>query len=660
MAIPSAAAFAALVLFAVLPGWMMQNRPGAAPRPARLVTAVLLSLPATTLIFALTRMLALPPEACALTMGFLPAVGAFIPRSAPTARERCRGGNRIALVLGVVAAALLFIAMRSPGILASWHGFFHAAVTEQILHEGIPPTNPGLVGETLNFYWAFHVFVALIAAASRAHPLIVIAAINAMMLALSLWIAFDASRRLIPRVRHRLLAMAALLGVVNTGAGAVLLAKLVRHGAIPADSFSDGTWIDWLSQRAIPGRLWDGRASSFIKEFYDISGMAAGLTLVFACVWLTAAPPRNGKAGRSPLLALTLFTLATWYPPLALPALAYAALTLICHLDGKPFRAAPAGKRWTLASPRRFVAHAFLVATAVFLVWFYFHTITDASGWIERGEPFIAFRLTARSLVSAVAPFWAALLFILIGAALAFRRARSARFARRLLTWILILFVFAAAADLQQNTQYKYIYALALPLGLLTATGTAWLLERVPPLRRFPRLSTAVLTILFMHSAFLFAFGAATSRQQHDSSLRIIGRNLVDQTDPARMDALAWIRDHAPPDAVLLLPLIAHDRSPSNPGFREPAIAQRPAFLVHDTFHSLRFRAHAPRADILRGLFDGVQSDAATAALDARNFSRPLYVIIPAGSTPHPSPRWAKVYANETWSVWQMADRSPQ
>lgn len=579
--------FAAILFFGLIPGLVLRQRTATVLRLTDVLAAVLISLPISTLCFALTRELGLPAGVSVWIIALPIFLSGIFPLGDRRICWRLRRGDRWALAAGMVAATLLYLAMRAPGVLVSWHGFFHAAVTEQILNEGVPPTNPGMAGESLNFYWAFHIFVALITTASHANPLTVIALINAKMLALTLVVIYEVARRFLPRVRDRLLCMAAVLGAINAGAGFVLAAKYAKNGRIPGDSYSDGTWIDWLSQRAIPGRWWDGRASSLIKEYYDISGMASGLTLFFAYAWLWIAGPRRLGSWFLPLLIAVLLTLTTWYPPLALPALLHAALAVIsnCKRDGL---------RW-IVGRRAKTTCSFLVLVSAVIVLAYFRAITDSSGWASAGEPFISFRFDARSIIGGLTPFWAITPLVLIGGVIFSRRILNPTYGHMLFL-TLILFAFAAFTDLQQKTQYKYVYAMALPMGIIAVVGAAVLVRRIHVLGAYPRLMALMLGLVFVHPAIVFAIGAATSRQQSDRAITIEGRHILEHTDPARMECLAWIRENSPSDAVLMLPIIVHDRSPSNPGFQDVAIAQRGTLLVYDTYHSLRFRDYAIRA----------------------------------------------------------------
>ena len=636
-----AGAFGALGLFVLMPGMLILNRAQRPLRLAHLLAATLISMPVSTLLFALTRLAGLGVRG---TIGAMSAAVLGIALGSSwknTARWRISRSDVLALSLAGGAAVMLGLALLPPGILASWHGFFHAAVVEQILHEGVPPTNPGLVGETLNFYWAFHVFVALITATSNANPLTAIAAINAMMLALFMLIAYETARYFLPRSRDRLLSMAALLGAINTGAGLILVGKLARHGHIPGDAFSDGAWIDWLSQRAIPGRLWDGRASAFIKEYYDISGMAAGMTLFFAYAWLWIGGSRHWRAWFIPLLLATLVTLITWYPPLALPALAHCGMAVIYYGWRKrvTWRQGFPGMSWA----------ALTLLCGLLIVPPYFLTITNSAGWIGAGEPFISLHADARSIIAAVTPFWLLAPFIVLALAVGLRRHRPAYMHLVLLS--LILCVFAAGTDVQQNTQYKFIYVLSLPLGLLALQGIRIFCDRFALTQRHPRLTTTFLALLFVHPALIFALGAATSQQQRDDTLSIAGRNIVDRTDPARMACLAWIRDHTPQGAVLILPLLPHDRSPSNPGFRAPAIAQRGALAVYDVYHGLRFRDYEPRNEIIQDIFDRNDWQEAARALAVHGPRGPVYVLAPKNEESVERQGWTVIFTYESWMV---------
>jgi len=638
----------ALGLFGVIPGLALISWSRRSLRPAHLLAAAIISLPLSTLLFALTRLAGI-----GVTGGVAVLVAVVVIPSVAASRHRTRllirRNEGFILGISAMAGLLLGLALQPPGIRASWHGFFHAAVVEQILNEGLPPTNPGMVGESLNFYWAYHIFVALVSATSNANPLTVIAAMNAVFLALSLIIAFQAARFCLPRFRDRLLAMIALVGAINTGAGLVLLAKFLRHGRVPGDAYSDGTWIDWLSQRAITGRLWDGRASSFIKEYYDISGMAAGMTLFFAYAWLWLGGMRRWGRWFVPLVAATVLTLFTWYPPLALPALVHCAST--AALFG--WRERHAWKRHSPALCRA----AVVLLISLLVVVPYFDQITDSRGWIQASDPFLTLDADLRSIAGALTPFWFLVPFIALGVATGLRRRQ--RTYVHLMLFSFILFGFAACTDVQQNTQYKYVYVLSLPSALLAMQGMRLVVDRIAFFGQQPQVTTALLALLLIHPALIFAVGAATSAQHSDQSLAIAGRHIVDHTDPARMDCLTWIRDHTPRDAVIIIPLIPHDRSPSNPGFRDVAMAQRAAFLVYDVFHSKRFRGYESRAAVVQQLFERDDFEAASKALRDMIIDRPLFVLKKHGASSAVPVGWHIDHANQEWLVLRWNSSTP-
>lgn len=638
------AAWGAIGLFGFIPGLTVLTRIQRGGRLRDLLAAVFLSLPLSTLLFALTRMAGLSPTLSAWSIGLLFTAAALGMSRGSGANWRLSRGDRGALAVAVVAAGLIGLAMLAPGVRASWHGFFHAAIVEQILNAGVPPSNPGLVGEALNFYWAFHVFIALITAAANISPLTVIAALNAILLALSLLIAYEVSRPLLRRTGDRLLCMAALLGAIDTGAGLVLLVKLVRFGTVPGDAYSDGTWIDWLSQRAIPGRLWDGRVSSLVKEYYDISGMAAGMTLFFAYMWLWISGPRRWGGWFVPLLIAIAVTLTAWYPPLALPAFAHLGITLLFRIRKNIWLAR---NDW-----RALMVHGAVVLFCAVFLALYFRSVTDSSGWAVAGDPFISLKITFRSVVGAITPYGILIPFVFMGLIVT-AKLNGSPSSRQLILFTIVLFAFASAAVMQQNTQYKFVYVLSLPLAILAVQGLRVLINRFHPAYRYARLTYILFALILVHPAVIFAVGAATSQQHRDASLYIQGRHIVDRTDPSRMECLAWIRDRAPRDAVLLLPLIVHERSPSNPGFREPAMAQRAALLVHDLYHSLRFEVYEARAAILQNLFDRGEMRAAGNALKTNGPGNPAYAVVRAKEAAKDVVGWTPVFANESWAVFR-------
>ena len=141
----------------------------------------------------------------------------------------------------------------------------------------------------------------------------------------------------------------------------------------------------------------------------------------------------------------------------------------------------------------------------------------------------------------------------------------------------------------------------------------------------------------------------------NDSSLRVAGRDLVRTDDPANMECLAWIRDEAPRDAVLFLPLIKNDRSPSNPGFRDPTVARRSAFLVYDVYHSKRYKQYETRSEAVHLLYERDKSCAAAEAVRLLVPDHPVFAIVEADPKDRDFSGWSVVHRSGPYVVLTLS-----
>lgn len=638
--------WSALLCFALMPGLGLLCLLRAPARLQLFPAAMVFSLPACGAAFAgLLAAGITAPAASLVTTGIavLPAVLSLFRRSPTLSLSRT---DTWVLALTAVAAVGVGATLCSDAVMRSWHGFFHASITELILNEGVPPNNPAFYGATLNYHWGFHTFIALLTAASGVNPLRVMAAMNVLMLAMTVVAAYTAGKLLFRDSRDRVLVPICLFGAVNTGAGLILLTKFVRHGRLPYDAWSDGHWIDWLSQRAIPHRIWDGRIASFIREYYDISAMATGMCLliIYFSLWLQWR--RGRRRWLLPAICAALLGLVIGYPPLAIAAIIY--LPIACLLTW--WLEAPGQKRRLAALVvRLLIPVCVLLATGPYLL-----AITKHSQWSAAASPFLSVGFSVRSVLSSLSPFWLLLPLILAGAICWVPLLRRLPVAMAF-SGALVLGLLAICLRMQQNTQYKFIYGLCLFAALFSVQGWVWLRKRFLSRPLWRRTAVVAACTICLHVPVLFVIGAVTSSMYDDASVRVVGRDLVRTDDPARMECLAWVRDETSPDAALVLPLIEDDRSPSNVGFRDPAIARRSAFLVYDVYHSKRFKQYEDRSEGVRLLYQHGRSYRAAEAIGRLVPDRPVFAIIEADPRGRGVPGWSFVHNSSPFAVLALS-----
>jgi hypothetical protein len=546
----------------------------------------------------------------------------------------------------IAAGGGLAVILSSNGVMVSWHGFFHVAVTEQIINAGVPPSNPGMDGTPLNYYWGFHTLIALLATTAKVNPLRVMSAVNVLMLSMTIVAAYVAGKRLLLHRSDRTLVPACLFGAINTGAGLILLYKLLRHGFLPYDDYSDGRWIDWLGQRAIPHRIWDGRVSSFIKEYHDMSGMAFGLCLlvIYFALWMQWR--RNRQRWLLPAICLTLFALVVGYPVLAIPVMIHVPIA--CVLSW-----------WLEAGGQRRRVRTLLVrllwpACAVLATLPYLRSITDQSECLTRGSPFMTVAFSLQSIISSLTPFWFLLPLVVVGVVCWLPSLRHFPVAVAY-CGAAVLLLLACGTNMHYAGQYKFIYGLSLFVALFSVRGWAWMRGCFLRARRWKPKALVLVWVVCLHAPVLFVIGAWSSRMYGDTRIGIVGRDLVLVNDPAAMECLSWVRDETPRDAVVVLPLIEQNVSPSNSGFENPAVARRSAFLVYDTYHSKRHVDYAARSEAAQLLCERGQSAAAAHTIARLVPNRPVFAVIEPNDRQRSFAEWTIMHRSGPYVVLALS-----
>lgn len=608
-----AALLSALVASLVLPAaaWgIWQGR--------RLVLAEAMALPVPSLLASSGLWLALRAfslsASAAATLTSAVLIAAYF-----AACWRSRGGrlgfsrSQVGWALGgALLSALLMVPANSDRVAVSWHGFFHAAITEQVITTGLPPSNPGCAGEILNYNYGFHALIAPLTAASGVHPTRVILLLNLSLLLFTLLTAMELGRLYLDDRRGPGLVAAGTVGAINLAAPAWLLWKRIQFGELRSNEFTAGKWIDWLAQRAIPGNdedigraLWDVRASTFVKEFHDVSGMACGIYLLTLAGVLGCRLVRGERGGTAWMLGAALFLLALVYPPLALAAWAEAGVLALLLLV-RPRAPGETGRARVLVQCFGPLALATLLSIPYLL------SVTAETNWSEAADPFLSLRFT-RKHWTLPAAFLGQAPLLLLGLVWWWRRRREMA-AQGALLLLVTLASMNTFLFLQQGSQYKFLYGMAPWIALFSAAGFEELLTRW---QRAPRrLLTGLMVILSLGPVAVFEIGLLTSTDYSDPTFAVTGRHVVHREDSAWQDCLIHVRDHAPRDAVLVVPPEGDHKSPSNAGFEVAAMSERAVLVVLDHFHAERFQSFAARLRVTEQLLAGEDIEGATRALD--------------------------------------------
>jgi hypothetical protein len=625
--VPLLALASALVLFLfVVPAALARRRDGTLEGMDLLALAPLSIAAAAALRVGLVTWGAAPAVAARATSIAALLVGLRRLWKGRTRAEVAVGGfDRPLHVGGMLGAALLALPLLSTRVLVSWHGWFHAALTEQIAAHGLPAANPGLAGEPLDYHWAFHAIPALLAETAAIDPLRALLGLNVAWIAVAALGAAELARALgLARALQRL-APLALFGALNTAAPLVLLYKQFVFGSLPSNPWDRGEWIDWLAQRAIPrndadvGRVpWDVRASCFAKEFLDASGMATGLVLVVLALALAVEGAR-APGRRTWLLAPLTLLIAFVYPPLLPCVVAAAAALALVHLipGSEPAKA------------RRSFAFAFVTACALALLLArpYLEAITSRERFVSGAKlaAFVEFKPGERldHHVKWFAIFAALLPFLVPAATALWRRRRDAATLALLLAGAANV-PLVLAVRMQQGTEYKFLYTGAIALAPVALLGLDGVLARLGPASR--RLLLAASALYFAGPTAVFLAGALTSGHFKEEALALHGRTVTPLPTRPADEALEIVRRELPADTILVADTVASDKSPNNDAFEPAALAARDLYLADDRELTRRLAAFDERARIVECLLGSHDVAAATEAL--KPLHRPVALLL--------------------------------
>jgi hypothetical protein len=565
------------------------------------------------------------------------------------------------VVIGCIAGALLLaLPLLSTRVLVSWHGYFHAALTEQVALHGVPATNPGLAGEPIDYQWAFHALPALLAETAAIDPLRALLGLNIAWIVVAGVGAAEVARAAgLSRTLQRL-APLALFGALNTAAPLVLLVKRIKFGVLPANDWNRGEWIDWLSQRAIPRNgadisrsLWDVRASCFAKEFLDASAMATGLVLVVVGLALVVEAARAPR-GRSWLLAPLVMVEAFVYPQLLPVVVAAIAALALVHL--LPRTSEPA------ARPRVAIALAGACALALLAAGPYLAAITSRARFDPNAAatPFVA-------LEGLAAIFKNGRRFAALAALLPFGLLAAPRLAKRWRDPAVRLLLVAAAADLAlvvairmvQGTEYKFLFAAAVPVALLALIGLEATLARAHARPRRRNALLAAIALIFAGPTVVFLVGALASGHFHQEALALHGRTFTRLPAQPLEALLERVRRELPADTLLVADSAVSEKSPNNDAFAPAAIAARDLYRIDDRELTRPLRSFHERSNVTTDLLNGSDVEAATAAI--RLLHRPVALLFTSALRPDfrpiPDDEWLRtVFGKAGWRLFDHRD----
>lgn len=554
-----------------------------------------------------------------------------------------RSSARLAGAAALAAAGaglILGLHRANPRFLVSAHGLLHAAVVQRFRIDGwvVPPENPFFAGEPLPYYWAFHALAALLGAPFGLDPL------RSLELVIVLaWIGLVvACVALAPRLYGRagLGLLAAWLVVAGANLQAPLLAgyRLLRVG--PSLLEDRGTYLWGLAHPMLGSmRLWDGGAlyGPLVNFFLNVTSRPVALAGLVAVVALLAWVLARGGVLRAAALAIaTAFTTAMSVVVGLPAALALAGGLLVARL--RPGSAA-AG-HWPGLLPAVVALGA--GAAAGFLPAAHLRAAAGA------GPPLgdAAEALTKLGAMAAAA--WPVGLLAAVG------WWRTAGPRRALVEALGLAALALAAGNLllslpvgnEVNLYHAGLVLTALAAPAAFAPGDA---PRAP--RGAPWVALAFLPT--------FAMVVACYAVRPPVPLRPEGARLV-RTDLPAARAYAWLRDHAPPRAVIVAEPGPPPLAVSGNTSEVPALTGRVLWTERPTHYVVAPHADAePRAAIARALVAGERlAPAQRAALQA--LGRPILLLVDPRLPPEvraeaQARHGPALFADAGWAVYAPA-----
>ncbi len=534
-----------------------------------------------------------------------------------------------------MVAAAVFVPL---GNRLSYHGLFHAGFVAQIAAGMIPPENPAMAGEPLEFYWLYHWLLALYGELGGASMFATAPWIQVISLFVYVGASYGLARRFFGA---RLAALAALcLGFVgNLLLPIIFVSKALLSGLpeMPTVWPMDVIHVGWLGG--------DPRVVTLLAKFFNIGGFGIGLALW--SVLLDEMVPAAGRRARRSIVFIGLCSIVFFHTSTALavfPALAVGFFSLGL-------------KRGTLRSPlllwRANAPMALVFLAALVFVSPYLIAVTSGS---HGGAPFSVPR-TAIIIYNAKG--------ILLGATpllpivmLCIPCLRSDPRARFLLATSIVLLLVATFLELPDSNQYKIIQIAFLPAGglffwLMRERGIGQTTVRLP----WMFAATLVLT-LASHTITSASYFMASSTTR--DRFRGDGGYLANPGDPAYYEALQWLRRHSPPDAVVITKPTPFGMS------RIRAVTGRGVYVLiggHHTEGNLRYLL---RLALVERLFSPVEPLEPTLERIAASLDRPLYLLVLRNHFPDSLPalirrfdslprRLPSVFRGDGIAIYQLA-----
>ncbi len=243
----------------------------------------------------------------------------------------------VGAILSVLCVALvLAVHANSPRTLASMHGFLHAAIVQRLQAFSLPPENPFFAGESICYYWFFHLLGAIVSRVALVDPLHALEWVIGSSLIVLVFASLAIGRRLYQSlVAGVCIGFLALVGANPFGPFIWIAHGIFDNGAAFRDNLTD-TFGPYIYQSQIGARLYGPN----LPYFFNITSRPVALALILpiGLALCGAMRRRTIRSGVGVALAVMLCTAISPVIGLAVGGVLCASLGTMWIMSLRPKR----------------------------------------------------------------------------------------------------------------------------------------------------------------------------------------------------------------------------------------------------------------------------------------------------------------------------------
>jgi hypothetical protein len=582
---PVLGAVAGLPLVDLLPGLALLHVSGFAGRSLawRWTAAGALSLPLLSAVGFLAGLAGASPEALTWPVVALAIALLFVPARVDGPREETTRTERGLLALGVGLAAFVAVALLHPRLPRWSDSWFHAAVFEEVRRAGVHATFPHFADMPLPYPWFFHVYLVMLRPVVHHDPFVLMATVN-QWTALLLPLAFFTLGRALglDERASRWAAAAGLLGVNPFAAVIVVARSLLGQTTGWAAAYATVSNADAVQYTLAPH--FSGFQSSWLARLWTPTAFDFALVLAIFVLVLVLEFVRTGRPRTLVLFTVAAALLLHWHTLTALQLSFGIAAGVACATAVRLLREGPRALLGGAA-----VAAGLLVAFAVARPYLGLVTLGGSVSVMR----FALVKGNLFGLLLSMGPVAIAAI-----AAVASPRTYEPRTRAWCAGALAGLALPMLAFDLPGMAEEKLYW----PLFLLAAAAGAPAIRSAFAWKPAGRLLVIGLIVSSVLGTALTAAGFLGDSRTLRSMFDREHPDLAPFYTRDERDALAWIRERSPRDAVFLQPL--------RPAGTEPILVhgERRLWLgFADVFYRATFFESSGRPPIPQPVWDELQ-----------------------------------------------------